>query len=83
MGVLDSDPVIKTPTFDKIARQGVLFKNAFCSAPSCGPSRAAMLTGRHMWQLETAANLGGLFPNKFIPYTDALQEAGYHVGYID
>jgi len=36
-----------------------------------------------MWQLETAANLRGLFPNKFIPYTDALQEAGYHVGYID
>jgi len=38
MGVMGSDQVIKTPTFDKIARQGVLLKNSFCSAPSCGPS---------------------------------------------
>ena len=36
-----------------------------------------------MWELETAANLRGVFPNKFIPYTDALEKAGYHVGYID
>ena len=32
---------------------------------------------------ETGANLRGVFPNKFGVYTDALEEAGYHVGYID
>ena len=83
MSIPGSDNVIKTPNFDRIARGGVLFKNAFCSAPSCGPSRSAILTGRNMWQLETGANLRGVFPNKFGVYTDALEEAGYHVGYID
>ena len=83
MSLPGSDRVIKTPNFDRIAREGVLFKNAFCSAPSCGPSRSAILTGRNMWQLETGANLRGIFPNKFGVYTDALEEAGYHVGHID
>ena len=83
MSIPGSDNVIKTPNFDRIAREGILFKNAFCSAPSCGPSRSAILTGRNMWQLETGANLRGVFPNKFGVYTDALEEAGYHVGHID
>ena len=82
MGIPGSDSVIKTPVFDRVARQGVLFKNAFCSAPSCSPSRSAILTGRNMWELETGANLRGIFPNKFGVYPDALEEAGYHVGYI-
>ena len=47
MSIPGSDRVIKTPNFDRIAREGVLFKNAFCSAPSCGPSRSAILTGRN------------------------------------
>ena len=83
MSIPGSDNVIKTPNFDRIAREGVLFKNAFCSAPSCGPSRSAILTGRNMWELETGANLRGVFPNKFGVYTDALEEAGYHVGHIE
>ena len=83
MSIPGSDNVIKTPNFDRIARAGVLFKNAFCSAPSCGPSRSAILTGRNMWELETGANLRGVFPNKFGVYTDALEEAGYHVGHIE
>jgi N-sulfoglucosamine sulfohydrolase len=43
------DKVVKTPTFDRVAREGVLFKNAFVSAPSCTPSRGAMLTGQWHW----------------------------------
>ncbi|MDG1891103.1 MAG: sulfatase [Verrucomicrobiota bacterium] len=82
MDVPGSDSVVKTPVFDRVARQGVLFENAFCSAPSCGPSRSAILTGRNMWQLETGANLRGLFPSRFGVYTDALEANGYHVGHI-
>ncbi|MFN7141482.1 MAG: sulfatase, partial [Limisphaerales bacterium] len=40
------DPIVKTPHFDRIAREGVLFTRAHSSAPSCTPSRAAILTGR-------------------------------------
>jgi uncharacterized sulfatase len=42
-----------------------------------------MLTGRHVWQVETAANLRGILPAKFGVYPDALEEIGYHVGYMD
>jgi len=45
------DPVVKTPAFDRIAREGILFTHAFCDAPSCGPSRSAILTGQHIWRL--------------------------------
>ena len=46
------DPSIRTPAFDRLAREGVRFDYAYCAAPSCAPSRAAILTGRHLWQLE-------------------------------
>jgi len=35
----------KTPNIDALAREGVLFKNAFCQAPVCNPSRTSLLTG--------------------------------------
>ncbi|MHC4559798.1 MAG: sulfatase-like hydrolase/transferase, partial [Planctomycetota bacterium] len=81
MGITGSDFVVKTPVFDRIARAGVLFTNAYCSAPSCSPSRSSILTGRFLWQLETAANLRGVLPAKFSVYPEALEEAGYHVGF--
>ncbi|HEU5117665.1 MAG TPA: sulfatase-like hydrolase/transferase, partial [Isosphaeraceae bacterium] len=37
--------VLKTPNFDRLAREGVLFRHAFVSAPSCTPCRSALLSG--------------------------------------
>lgn len=74
------DPVVRTPTFDRVAREGVLFTHAFSAAPSCTPSRAAILTGRAPHQLETGANLYGPLPAKFPVYPDLLEAAGYVVG---
>jgi uncharacterized sulfatase len=82
MGIPGSDFVVQTPVFDRIAQEGILFANAYCCAPSCSPSRSAILTGRYIWQLETAANLRGALPGKFTVYPDVLEEAGYHVGYM-
>jgi N-sulfoglucosamine sulfohydrolase len=79
-GVL-GDRVVKTPTFDRIAREGVLFRNAFVAAPSCTPSRASLLTGRAVHQLEEGGNLWGFLPSKFVTYPDQLETAGYTVGF--
>jgi len=75
------DPVIKTPTIDQLSESGIRFTNAYCSAPSCTPARASMLTGQDIWRLEEGANLWGTLPAKFKVYTDMLEEAGYLVGY--
>lgn len=72
---------VKTPNFDKIAREGILFNNAFSAAPGCSPSRASLLTGRHIWQIEEAGTHASSFQTKYITYTDLLDSAGYHVGY--
>ncbi len=75
------DPVIKTPTFDRVAREGVLFSQAFVASPSCTPSRAALLTGQWHWRLEESANLWSTLQSRFPVYPDLLEEAGYFVGY--
>ena len=74
------DPVVKTPAFDRVAREGILFTHAFCDAPSCGPSRSAILTGQHIWQLEQAGNIHSRLPDQFATYVGLLEQAGYAVG---
>jgi N-sulfoglucosamine sulfohydrolase len=73
-------PAVRTPAFDRIAREGVLFTDAFAAAPSCTPSRAALLTGQWPHRLEAGGNLWGTLPEKFAVYPDLLEQAGYVVG---
>ena len=51
------DKVVKTPTFDRVAKEGVLFTHGFCASPSCTPSRAAILTGQYIHRMEDSGNL--------------------------
>ena len=76
----NGDPVVQTPAFDRVAREGLRFVHAFCDAPTCGPSRSAILTGQHIWRLEEAGNIHSTLPVKFATYTDLLSNAGYAVG---
>ena len=70
----------KTPAFDRIAREGVLFNYAFTAAPSCAPSRSAILTGRNIWELEEGGILLGILRSKFTVFTLLLEDAGYELG---
>ena len=71
---------IKTPNFDRVAKEGVRFTNCFTSNPKCSPSRATILTGRNTWQLQEAIDHYSIFPKGLTVYPDLLKKAGYSIG---
>ncbi len=72
---------VSTPNFDKVAKAGILFNNAYVASPGCSPSRAAILTGRNDWQIEEAGTHASSFPSKYKVYPEILEENGYKTGY--
>jgi N-sulfoglucosamine sulfohydrolase len=70
-----------TPHFDRIAQEGVLFRNAYVNAPQCTPSRSSLLTGQYFYRTGLAAVQDGIwdFTNPSFPIM--LRDAGYHAGY--
>lgn len=72
---------VKTPGFDRVASEGLLFLHNYTPNAKCAPSRAAILTGRNSWQLEAAGNHNAYFPAKYITFMETLITKGYDVGY--
>lgn len=74
---------IATPAFDRVATEGLYFKNAFCAAPSCSPSRGAIITGQEIWRLGEAAQLFSAVPKQFekVSFPLLLQKSGYNIGH--
>lgn len=73
--------LVKTPNFDRVAREGVLFRHAFVSAPSCTPCRSALLSGQHFWRTGRGAILRGAVWDSAIPaWPLLLRDAGYKIG---
>ena len=75
------DPVVKTPTFDRLADEGALFRHAYVSSPSCSPCRNAIMTGQYHWRLGQGANLHCTLDVNIPVFPLLLEEAGYHVGH--
>ena len=71
---------IKTPAMDRVAREGILFNNAYTPNGKCSPSRASIITGRNPWQLKEAGNHWSVFPAEFKSFQEALGEHGYFAG---
>jgi arylsulfatase A-like enzyme len=72
---------VKTPAFDRVATEGLLFRNCYTPNAKCAPSRSCILTGRNTWQLEEACNHWPRFPEKFATYVEVLQAQGYVTGF--
>jgi arylsulfatase A-like enzyme len=75
------DNVVKTPAFDRLAREGLLFEHAYVSAPSCTPSRNAVLTGQQFYRLDQGANLQSTLDVKHPNFMQLMQDAGYAIGH--
>ncbi|TWT84302.1 Arylsulfatase [Planctomycetes bacterium CA13] len=74
------DSAVRTPAMDDLARRGVRFTNAYCAAPSCSPSRAAVLTGQDIFRLEEGGVLTGFIREKFDVFPLVLEQSGYSIG---
>jgi len=74
--------LINTPNFDRVAKEGVLFKNAFVPAPSCTPCRSSILSGRYFWNTGLGAVLGGaVWDEEIESYPLELEKKGWFIGY--
>jgi arylsulfatase A-like enzyme len=71
---------VKTPGFDRVAKEGVLFSRAYTPNAKCSPSRSAILTGRNPWQLGPAANHWPEFPAAYRTFPETFAANGYFVG---
>ena len=74
-------PWFKTPNMDRLAREGVRFRNAFVVNALCSPSRAAFLTGRYN-HFNGIANNHTPFPTNNVTHATLLREAGYRTAYV-
>ena len=75
--------IAPTPNIDRIANEGALLKNALCTNAICGPSRAAILTGKYSHVNGYFKNYkGGVFNNQQWTYPQSLQASGYQTALI-
>ncbi len=71
----------QTPHLDRIAREGMLFQNCFCTNALCGPSRAVIQTGKYS-HLNGFRMNGDRFNGRQQTFPKLLQKAGYHTAVI-
>jgi arylsulfatase A-like enzyme len=74
-------PWFKSPGMDRLAAEGVRFRNAFVTLSLCAPSRAAFLTGRYN-HLNGITNNGTPFRAESVTHATLLRAAGYKTAYI-
>jgi len=76
-------PFVKTPNIDRLAREGMLMKNAYITTPLCSPSRASFLTGQYAQAHRVIKNIKyNEMSHKLITYPILLQQAGYSTAFI-
>lgn len=73
--------IVNTPNIDRIAAQGISFRNAFVNAPSCTPCRTSLNAGQPFWRGRSASVLQGARWNFELPaFPLMLEKSGYGLG---
>ncbi len=75
------NPYVKTPHIDRLAREGLQFKNMFCTTSLCSPSRASILSGLYAHTHGVVNNFTE-YPSRIKSFPMVLQSAGYETAYI-
>jgi N-acetylglucosamine-6-sulfatase len=77
-------PFAATPNIDRIAREGILFGNAFCTTPLCSPVRASLLTGLYTHRHGILDNINrSEQSHRLLTFPRVLHdEAGYETAYV-
>ena len=75
------NPHVQTPNLDRLAAEGVYFRNAFCTTSLCSPSRATILSGLYAHRHGVSNNFTE-YPNDLPSFPRQLQAAGYKTAYI-
>lgn len=75
------NPHLQTPNIDRIGKEGVYFKNAFCTTSLCSPSRASILSGLYAHSHKVTDNFTE-YPTDLASFPRELQKAGYSTAYI-
>lgn len=76
-------PFLKTPSIDRIGREGALFRNAFVTTPLCSPSRAGFLTGQYPSTHGITDNVDrSSASHKLTTFPLLLRQSGYETAFI-
>tara|TARA_R110002049_G_scaffold50370_1_gene142933 strand:+ start:20665 stop:22107 length:1443 start_codon:yes stop_codon:yes gene_type:complete len=76
-------PFVRTPNIDRIANEGVRFRNAFCTTPLCSPVRACLLTGLHTHHHGILDNTDRSEQSHSLnTFPRMLQSEGYQTAYV-
>ena len=79
---LSGNKLLHTPNIDRIGREGVVFRNAFCTNALCLPSRASILSGMYSHTTGAVDNGRAKVPDSIAIVTDLIREAGYEIAFI-
>lgn len=75
------DPDIRTPNLDRLAREGVLFRNAYSNCPICTPFRINLFSGRYSGETGTFGNENRI-PESCVTLADRLNAGGFRTGFV-
>ena len=81
LGTAGRYPWFQTPNLDRIAAEGIRFRNAFVTESLCSPSRAAILTGEYN-HLNGVVNNHTFFPMTNVTYSALMRDAGYETAFF-